>query len=60
MTSQQENLYYKFSSWALDNGCDTSLIMPEEDNVFIMQENCGSNDWVKIPEQYHKVAIMNA
>jgi hypothetical protein len=58
MTSTQETKYYEFSKWVLENGCDMSLIMPEEDKVFIMQENDSSNDWVQIPVAYEEVALM--
>jgi hypothetical protein len=57
MTSTQETKYYEFSKWALENGCDMSLIMPEEDKVFIMQENDSSNDWVQIPEEFTSIAL---
>jgi uncharacterized protein YgfB (UPF0149 family) len=60
MTNTQEKLYYSFTSWALDNGCDMNLIMPEDDTVMIMQENDGSNDWVKVPEEFEELAMNNA
>ena len=57
MTTTQEKLYYGFTRWALDNGCDMNLIMPEDDTVMIMQENKESNDWIQVPEAFQEIAL---
>jgi len=61
MTYQQENDYFKYEGWAIDNGADTSLIEVNEDGEVMIAviEEVGTR-WIGVPVEFTHTAISNA
>jgi hypothetical protein len=61
MNLQQETNYYEYTNWALDHGCDTSLVEVNEDgDVFVAQDNETGYKMIEVPEEFADIATLTA